>query len=67
MTRFKEQKSVHPSTLQIKNFGDPKRPLLEGVFEIKKLFLRGRYKTERDSIWDPIGDHLRMIPPGDKT
>ena len=42
-----------------KNFGDPKRSIVEGVFEIKKKFLRGRYKTERDSIWEPIGDHLK--------
>ena len=65
MTRFKEQKSAHPSTLQIKNFGDPKRPLLEGVFK-SIFFLTGRYKTERYSIWDPIWDHIRMIPPGNK-
>ena len=48
-----------------KKIGDPKRSILECIFDIKKRFLEKDIRP-RDSIWDPIGDHLRMIPPGDK-
>ena len=32
----------------------------------QKTFSRGRSKTGRKSKWDPIANHLRMVPPGVK-